>query len=79
MNGKLDTFEFNCHVNFDPSRLDVGFDVTWLFDGKPDPNVPRGHVIGSDRNSDLDQKFLVGHLGETVCTVSALHYVNSCM
>lgn len=63
---KPHTFEFNCHVNFDPSRTDVGFDVTWLFDGKPDPTLTTGHITGATRDLSIDQKFLVGHLGEAV-------------
>lgn len=64
---KPDTFEFNCHINYDPSATDVGFDVTWLFDGKPDQAVPKGHITGATRDSSIDQKLLVGHLGEEVC------------
>lgn len=63
---KPNTFEFNCHINFDPTKTDVGFDVQWLFDGKPDNNIPKDHISGAARDSTIDQKFLVGHLGETV-------------
>ena len=63
---KSNTFEFNCHVNYDPTKKNVGFDVQWLFDGKPDPIVPKRHVTGAQRDVVIDQKFLVGHLGKTV-------------
>ena len=71
---KPTTFEFNCKVNFDPARTDVGFDVTWLFDGKPDPNVPKDHITGSARDSRIDQKYLVGHLGEAVRLLHVKYY-----
>ena len=63
---KPSTFEFNCHVNYDPTNTNVGFDVQWLFDGKPDHNVPKIHITGAQRDAAIDQKYLVGHLGETV-------------
>ena len=63
---KPDTFEFKCHVNFDPSRADVGFDVQWIFDNKTDTNIPTSHLSGTQRDATLDQKYLAGHMGETV-------------
>lgn len=65
---KPDTFEFNCHVDFDPARSDVGFDVVWFFGNKSDPNVPVTHLTGMQRDASLDQKYLDGHLGESVGT-----------
>jgi len=59
------TFKFNCLINFDAARRDTGFDVRWLFDGKPDPNVPNSRITdGSSRGASLDQSLLKGHLGQ---------------
>ena len=69
---KPNTFEFNCHINFDPTRIDVGFDVTWLFDGHPDTNLAPSHITGPTRDVSLDQKYLMGHLGKEVCSLSVL-------
>ena len=69
---KPNTFEFNCHINFDPTRIDVGFDVTWLFDGHPDTNLAPSHITGPTRDVSLDQKYLMGHLGKEVCSLSIL-------
>ncbi|XP_053404692.1 von Willebrand factor D and EGF domain-containing protein-like [Mercenaria mercenaria] len=63
---KPDTFEFKCHVNFDASRSDVGFDVQWYFDNKTDASVPDTHLSGTQRDAVLDQKYLAGHLGESL-------------
>lgn len=63
---KPDTFEFKCHVDFDASRSDVGFDVMWYFDNKTDPAVPATHLTGLQRDAVLDQKYLDGHLGQSL-------------
>ena len=63
---KPNTFEFNCHVNFNTTRTDVGFDIEWLFDGVPDRNISRRRISGAQRDSSIDQKYLVGHLGQAV-------------
>jgi len=74
----LDTgsFHFTCDINFDATRRDTGFQVTWLFDGKPDRNVSSVKLTnGVDRSTDLDQMSLKGHLGQDVRSVS-YHYVS---
>lgn len=63
---KPDTFEFKCHVNFDASRSDVGFDVEWIFDNKTVASIPKTHLTGTSRDAVLDQKYLAGHMGETL-------------
>lgn len=64
------SFKFDCNINFDPARRDTGFQVKWLFDGKPDPNVPNTVINnGVDRVASLDQAALKGHLGQEVCVV----------
>ena len=60
------TFKFNCDVNFDKSRTDVGFQIEWLFNGKPDSKVPKTQLAGTSRQASMDQTYLEGHLGETV-------------
>jgi hypothetical protein len=71
---KPDTFEFKCHVNFDASRSDVGFDVEWIFDNKTVASIPKTHLTGTSRDAVLDQKYLAGHMGETV-TVKYFCYI----
>ena len=71
------TFEFNCHVNFNSTRSDVGFDIEWLFDGIPDRNISTRHISGLQRDSSIDQKYLVGHLGQAVsCQILFINDVN---
>lgn len=61
------TFKFDCDINFDPNRRDVGFEVRWLFNGKPDPNVPNTVITdGTTRTASLDQAGLKGHLNQEV-------------
>ncbi|WAR27901.1 VWDE-like protein [Mya arenaria] len=63
--------DVTCDINFDHARRDVGFDVKFLFDGKPDRNVPPVHITdGVTRHADLDQNLLKGHMGQNVsCAV----------
>ncbi|XP_045199354.2 von Willebrand factor D and EGF domain-containing protein-like [Mercenaria mercenaria] len=74
---KSDTFEFSCHINFDPSRSDVGFYVSWLFDNKTDPNVPDTKITGLDRNVLLDQKYLKYHLGKTLSCIAQSYFLTT--
>lgn len=74
---KPDTFQFKCHVNFDPTRTDVGFDVEWLFDNKTDTHVARTHVTGSARDVVIDQSALAGHMGETVSMLGMIHSMST--
>ncbi|WAR27902.1 VWDE-like protein [Mya arenaria] len=61
------SFKFQCDINFDHARRDVGFDVQFLFDDKPDRNVPPVHITdGVTRHADLDQNLLKGHMGQNV-------------
>ncbi|XP_052219253.1 von Willebrand factor D and EGF domain-containing protein-like [Dreissena polymorpha] len=71
--GKPTSFEFQCQINFDPARNDVGFDVKFLFDGKWDMKVPTRSISGAQqRTVSLDQKYLIGHMGQNVsCAVSS--------
>ena len=65
--GKPTSFEFQCQINFDPARTDVGFDVKFLFDGKWDMKVPTRSISGAQqRTVSLDQKYLIGHMGQNV-------------
>ena len=63
---KQHTFEFNCHIDYDPSKTDVGFPVSWLFDNKTDPIAPVTTINGTARDVTLDQKYLKFNLGKTV-------------
>ncbi|XP_052784032.1 von Willebrand factor D and EGF domain-containing protein-like [Mya arenaria] len=65
------SFKFQCDINFDHARRDVGFDVQFLFDDKPDRNVPPVHITdGVTRHADLNQNLLKGHMGQNVsCAV----------
>ncbi|XP_053404804.1 uncharacterized protein LOC123555193 [Mercenaria mercenaria] len=67
---KPDTFEFNCHINFDPSNSQVGFKVSWLFDNKTDPKVPVTEINGITRDVQLDQKYLHNNLGKTLSCIA---------
>ncbi|WAR27900.1 VWDE-like protein [Mya arenaria] len=61
------SFKFQCDINFDHARRDVGFDVQFLFDDKPDRNVPPVHITdGVTRHADLNQNLLKGHMGQNV-------------
>ncbi|KAK3583345.1 hypothetical protein CHS0354_038958 [Potamilus streckersoni] len=72
-----DTFEFQCKVPFDTSRTDVKFEVTWLFNSKPDPTVPLTILSGNDRLAHLDQHYLKGHLGESISCAVSSYFLNS--
>jgi hypothetical protein len=61
---KPDTFEFDCHINFNESRTDVGFYVEWVFDNTTVVSTAR--VQGSTRDVTLNQTFMKGQLGKTV-------------
>ena len=63
------TFKFNCHINYDPSQSNVGFQVRWKFDNQTDPKVPVTTLHGTDRDAELDQKYLQNHLGKTVSSL----------
>jgi hypothetical protein len=64
---KTNTFVFACNINFDPSKTDVGFDVFWHFDDIGDKAIPSITLTESQRHAELDQRYLQGHLGKTVC------------
>lgn len=69
-----DTFKFDCDIHFDTARRDTGFEVKWLFDGKPDANVPNVKITdGTTRQASLDQMALKGHLGQEVMEIKKAH------
>ncbi|XP_053404691.1 von Willebrand factor D and EGF domain-containing protein-like [Mercenaria mercenaria] len=74
---KTNTFEFKCHVDFDASRSDVGFDVMWVFDNKTDTSIPATHLTGTQRDAFLDQKYLANHLGESLSCKVRSYFKNT--
>lgn len=72
------TIEFYCQVTYAGAAdlsTDARFDVTFLFDGMADPNVPVVTLTAAD-TALLNETHLQGHLGTEVSThVISIHSV----
>jgi len=59
-------FEFYCVVPTNTTDPRARFNVTFLFDGVPSPNVPQFNITAAQGKATLHEKYLLGHMGTWV-------------
>ncbi|BFZ06763.1 hypothetical protein BsWGS_09802 [Bradybaena similaris] len=68
------TFEFMCQIVYAKTEGDARFEVTWTFDGRPDPNIKSIILEGTGRAASLDAKQLQNHLDQEIgCQVTSYY------